>query len=197
MAYDPLSDGDVETAAHRLANFYDQVIAQVPSSSPPPGTEGQFIYETDTNKLRGHNASTFVDFGRLSGIDTWTPQIDQGASTNIAKTTTTAMYVRIGNVVLCWTTLALTAAGSAGSSVTVTLPVAPTGYTANDCIGSGHILDASAGANSAVVSVWFSSGSAVVFQIDSSAAAGRWGVNPNIALASGDSIRFQAMYRVA
>jgi hypothetical protein len=197
MAYDPLSDGEGLTAAYTLTNWTDQVISQVTSGTRPTGTEGQYIYETDTNKLLGHNGTTFVDFGRLSGVDTWTPQIDQGASTNIAKTTTTAMYVRIGNIVICWAHLVLTAGGTAGSSATVTLPVAPSGHTANDCIGSGHILDTSAGANSAVVSVWFSSGSAVVFQIDSSAAAGRWGLNPNVALASGDAIRFQAMYRAA
>ena len=197
MAYDPIADGEGLTAAWMLANVSDQVISQVTAGTHPTGTEGQFIYETDTGSVKGHDGSAFVEFGRLSGAGTWTPQIDQGASTNISKTVTTAFYVRFGNIVLAWANLALTASGSAGSAVTVTLPVAPSGHNANDSIGGGQVNDSSSATNALVVDVWFNSGSTVYFQAASVASAGRWGAVPNVALASGDSIRFHVMYRVA
>jgi hypothetical protein len=185
------------SAATLNALIRDQVISTTTSGARPTGTAGQFIYETDTGRVMVYNGSTWMEFGRTSGGQTWTPQIDQGATTNITKTITTARFVQVGNVCYVWCTLALTGAGTAGSAVTVTLPVTPASYNANDSMGSGHIVDASAGANSANVSVWYSGGAAVYFQIDSTAAAGRWGTNPSIALASGDGIRFTAQYLTA
>jgi hypothetical protein len=191
------ADGDVITASSHNANCRDQVISTVTSGTRPAGTEGQVIYETDTDAFQAYNGG-WMEYGRTAGATTWTPQIDQGASTNLAKTVTTAFYVRIGNIVFAWGTLALTASGTAGSGVTVSLPVTGVGYAANDSIGVGYISDASAGSNSANCSAWIQAGLATVaFQQDTTTVAGRWGANPNIALASGDSIRFSVTYRVA
>jgi hypothetical protein len=197
MPYNPPNDGDVLDETLLLNDVWDQVIAQVTSGSRPTGTEGQVIYETDTGAYQAHDGSTFVEAGRLSGSTTYTPQIDQGGTTNIAKTVTSARYIRDRNIVEVWVQLALTAAGTANNPVIVTLPVAPSGHTSFDPIGIGHITDASVGANSSVAIVYWVSGSNVQFQIDSTATAGRWGSNPNVALASGDTIRFHARYTVA
>ena len=191
------ADGDVVTASVLNTYVRDQVISQVTSGTRPTGTAGQEIYETDTGRKMIYNGSAWLELGRTTGVQTWTPQVDQGATTNIGKTVVLARYVQVGNITFVWCTLTMTGAGTAGSSVTVTLPVAASGYNVNDPIGSGQVADSSAGANSAIVGVWINSSSTVCFQIDSTASAGRWGLNPNIALASGDAIRFEAQYVTA
>ena len=184
------------SAATLNANLRDQVTTSCTSASRPTGTAGQIIFETDTGRYMVYTGSVWLELARISGSQTYTPQLDQGATTNIAKTGT-PRFIQHGNETIVWGTLAVTAAGTAGSPVTVSLPVTPSGYSANDQIGYGHIIDASAGANSSFCSAWFNGSAGVIFQIDSTAAAGRWGQAPSIALASGDSIRYSLSYLTA
>ena len=56
----------------------------------------------------------------------WTstsPQIDQGVTTNIAKTVTYSKFARYGRTIHWVFKLTLTAGGTSGQIVTVTLPV--------------------------------------------------------------------------
>ena len=193
MPINTVADNDVLTASFWNANVRDQVVSTTTSGARPSGTEGQVIYETDTDAFQVYNGG-WIEYGRTAGATTWTPQIDQGATTNIAKTVVTAFYIRRGNIVDAWCTLAVTASGTAGSNLTVTLPVAPVGYTANDPLGSAYVNDSSAAANSTASQAWYVSGSTLLFR---AIGGTNWGVSPNVAIASGDSIRFQVSYRVA
>jgi hypothetical protein len=186
MPYNPPSDGDVLDETLLLDDVWNQVIAQVTSASRPTGAEGQVIYETDTGRYLTFNGSTWVQFAgnAASAFNSYTTQIDQGASTNIAKTTNYSQYQIMGN--LCyWTfSVSLTAAGTAGSQVTLTTPV--TMATTAPGVGSGRIADASA-PNQYVVH-WIPASTTTIRGFTTSAATSAWGVSPNLALASGDGI---------
>ena len=132
----------------------------------------------------------------LYGTDsTYTPQIDQGATTNIAKTVNEARYVQVGRIVHVWVFLTLTAAGTAGSSATVTLPVTASGHAAGAPVGHCLVYDTSTttryNGNAEIVST-----TTVGFGVDG-VNTGPWGATPNLALASGDQLRFHATYIVA
>lgn len=60
-------------------------------------------------------------FGQFT---TWTPQVDQGVTTNIAKTVQVARYKEIGKLIEFEMRLSMTGAGTASSKITITLPVA-------------------------------------------------------------------------
>lgn len=187
MPYNPPSDGDVLTATLLLDDVWDQVIAQVTSASRPTGTEGQVIYETDTGRFYAHDGSGFVQFGGIasSATNTHTPQIDQGATTNIAKTTTYSQYQRFGN--LCWWSFSLTVtgAGTLANIVTVTTPVTMTSTSAS--AGAGHITDASA--TTGYTGMWFPASTTTLRLYVDTATTAAWGQSPSIALANGDTIR--------
>jgi hypothetical protein len=195
MPYNPPADGDELTAALALADLWDQVIAQVTAATRPPGTAMQLIGETDTGRFQAHDGSGYVQFGGLTAaaLNTHTPQIDQGASTNIAKTTVYSQYQRFGNLCFWSFAFAMTAAGTAGTQFTLTTPV--TMATTNTGLGSGRVLDASA--PNAYIGHWLPATSTLIrFYVDT-AATGAWGLNPNLALASGDSIHGQVWLPVA
>lgn len=141
-----------------------------------------------------YNGTTWVrtDLGQK----TYTPQVDQGASTNISKSIVLNRYMVVGGICHVWVSVSMSGAGTAGSPVTVTLPVAENGFAAFDPIGVGQITDSSAGTNSAVCEAWLGSSSTVYFQQSDTSSAGRWGQFPNIALASGDAIRFAVAYPI-
>lgn len=125
---------------------------------------------------------------------TYTPQVDQGVTTNIAKTTTEARYVQTGRIVDVWVQLAMTAAGTAGSAVTVTLPVTASGHSNDTPLGAGWIYDVS-GVGYYGLTVVQNSTTTVKFFGGSVGSA--WGGTPSIALASGDKIGFYVRYVVA
>jgi hypothetical protein len=186
MPYNPVADNAELTAAHMLAEFYDQVIAQVTAASRPAGVEGQVIYETDTGRYMAYNGSGWVQFGgtAASALNSYTTQIDQAGTTNIAKTTNYSQYQIMGN--LCyWTfSLSLTAAGTAGTQFTLTTPV--TMATTNTGLGSGRVLDASI--PTAYIGHWIPASTTTIRFFVDTAATGAWGLNPNLAFASGDGI---------
>ena len=126
---------------------------------------------------------------------TYTPQIDQGVTTNIAKTVTEARYVQTGRIVDVWFQLALTAAGTAGSAVSVTLPVTASGHSTNVPVGEGLIFDTST--STRYQGVWELASSTTLIFGYSQASASAWGAVPSIALASGDSLRGHVRYIVA
>lgn len=186
MPYNTKSDGDGLTASFVNANWRDQVISTVTSGTRPSGTEGQFIYETDTDKVYVYNGG-WVQFGGSSSTATatHTPQIDQGASTNIAKTTSYSQYQQIGSLVWWSFTLSMTGSGSAGSQVTVTTPVTLASTSA--ILGNADFYDASTTTHYNGT-VYAASSTSIRLFVDVTTNAA-WGANPNVGLASGDVLR--------
>ena len=129
------------------------------------------------------------------GWNSYTPQIDQGATTNIAKTVTYARYLQFGKLVIAQGSVTMSAAGTAGSAVRVSLPVTPdaTAITASLPVGSGMVYDASASA--AYSSLAAHSTGALVFSTGST--VGSVGAAPSFALAASDQIRWAVMYEAA
>lgn len=125
---------------------------------------------------------------------TYTPQIDQGATTNIAKTIDIAQHRRVGAHIDLELNLAVTGAGTAGAQVTVTLPVA-SAWTGFPLLGVGGIYDASA--NTMYVGAVTQASTTTITIETSGIAPGGWGVSPNLALANTDRIRCSIRYRVA
>lgn len=80
--------------------------------------------------------------GAYGAWTSWTPRVDQGASTNIAKTVHWAKYVKDGKKVTVQGRLSITGAGTVGGPITIlNLPVAAVSYSL--IVGVGTLYDAS------------------------------------------------------
>ena len=99
----------------------------VTSGTRPSGAEvyeGRRIYETDTSMWQSYDGSAWSPIGPVDGALTdWTPTVDQGANTNIAKSSTYAKYSRVGRQVHASFRVVLSGAGATGT-VLISLPVA-------------------------------------------------------------------------
>lgn len=187
---------DVVTASDLNTQYRDQVISTVTSGTRPSGTEGQVIYETDTDLLYIYNGG-WVRFGASSGWTSFTPTLTQSSA--VTKTVTYAKYEKIGRFVAMVVRLDVTGTGTANSAVTVSPPF--TAAAANDIpLGTGYIYDASSGSPFAPAIVSFSTTTALHF-IDTTASAsvylGQTGTIFSSALASGDVISISALYEAA
>lgn len=131
--------------------------------------------------------------------NSYTPQIDQGASTNIGKTIGYAKYVRVGKFVRVQAQLALTGAGTSGSEITVTLPVARA-YSGSSfhVVGNGMVADVAGGSGAQACNVTGVAGSASAVKFVPTGTTTGMGASPNsFALASGDVISFTCEYEAA
>jgi hypothetical protein len=127
----------------------------------------------------------------------WTPQIDQGATTNIAKTVNYARYLKIGRFVLASAHMSITGTGTTNNAVIVTLPSgANIASTAIIALGSGRVVDQSV-ADYQVIAIRQSATSIVFVNAAGNTAGGVVGINPNFALASPDVITFTIMYEAS
>lgn len=121
----------------------------------------------------------------------WTPQLDQGASSNIAKTINYAKYARVGRTIFFVIDASITGAGTAGSGITMTLPV--TAAASQSRIGVAQYYDASLNTSSGGMTVLSDTTHVAVFTL-----LGDYvGVNPNIATANGDIIHYAGTYEAA
>ena len=121
-------------------------------------------------------------------VATYTPQIEQGATTNIAKTINEARWIQPGDVADVWVQLTLTAAGTAGSNVSVTLPTSEIGHASQSVLGHGWINNAT----EYDVQVVVNAAGSVIFRPYN--VVGYWGSSPSVALASTNLINFHARY---
>src|SRR6476659_5653960 len=87
---------DVVAASDLNTQFRDQVVSTVTSGTRPTGTEGQVIYETDTDLLYIYNGG-WVRFGASGAWTSWTPTLVQSSA--VTKTVTYAKYEKIGRKV--------------------------------------------------------------------------------------------------
>jgi hypothetical protein len=184
-------------AATYNANVRDQVITQCTSGTrPATPVEGQHIHETDTDLLYCYNGTGWEQVGGIGGWTTFTPQIDQGATTNIAKTVNYSKWTRGPRRMITWTfDLTMTGAGTAGSVVTLTLPVAAAS-TSSCRGGGGYVFDTST--STPYGGAWgaYASTTLIRFRGDWSG-AGSWGSAPSIALAAGDELNGSITYEAA
>lgn len=141
------------------------------------------------------NAEIRDPLAALSGAwDTYTPTLAQGASSNIAKTVNMAAYIHFGKLVILNFSLTATAAGTAGSQVTITLPV--TAALTGLYVGAGSYNDASSSAFYPAIISLASTTTLRMVRSDTQPTSGV-GADPNIAVASTDVLSGFAIYQAA
>ena len=125
--------------------------------------------------------------------ETWTPTVTQTG--NVTVTINYAKYTRIQKLVVAQFYLTVTGTGTAGSAVSVSLPI--TNYAASSqMVGGGFIFDASA-TNLYTVQSQIASTTTVQFYSDQTGTASFWGIAPNVGLAVNDQIRCTVSYEAA
>ena len=116
----------------------------VTSGTRPSGAEvyeGRRIYETDTSMWQSYDGSAWSPIGPVDGALTdWTPTVDQGASTNIGKSSTYAKVSRVGRQIQATFRVVFNASGTDGSAIVVSLPVAAAATSNITAIGSGVFI---------------------------------------------------------
>ena len=128
--------------------------------------------------------------------NSYTPTVDQGASTNIAKTVNYAKYLQFGKLVICQVSLSMTGAGTSGAWISVTLPA--TAATSALIVGSGRYVDTSGSYYTATA--YTLSTTKVVLIVDATTTTTGTkaiGEDPAIAVASGDAFQFSVIYEAA
>jgi hypothetical protein len=121
----------------------------------------------------------------------WTPQLDQGGTTNIAKTVTNARYIKTGKLVICQFQFTITGTGTAGADVAVSYPSNPLSHA----IGAAWYYDASANTRYVLTSI-AGSATRMVFLHDTSAGAA-FGTAPAFAVGNNDVLSAQLTYEAA
>lgn len=123
--------------------------------------------------------------------NSFVPVVTQGGGP-IANTVTYSKYLRMGKTVMFNFRLDMTAAGSAGTAIKVSLPFATSGLFY--VVGNGWVYDLSA--NLMYSGGWTTDGTNVYIHTDGFA-GGAWGINPSIGLASGDLLSGSCVYEAA
>jgi hypothetical protein len=106
-------------------------------------------YPIDTDTLAGKSVQQAIQ-DQANAIDApwgawtgWTPVLNQGATSNIAKTVDRARYKQRGKLIKFEFRLTVTGTGTANAAVTLTTPPANAVANGYDLIGFGGILDSS------------------------------------------------------
>lgn len=193
MPYTTFSDGSVLTASQVNTNFRDQVVSTVTSGTRPSGTEGQIIYETDTDLLYIYNGG-WVRFGASGGWTSYTPTLTQSAT--VTKTVTYAKYEKIGRMVTVNINLAITGTGTAASAINIGIPF--TAATSGLIVGSGVWNDNGTGfypfiaglATTTTLQCWDATQAATNILAGAGSAT-------TAAMASGDTIQLCATYEAS
>ena len=114
-------------------------------SSPRTWTTGELVTAAELNQEIRDNLNAAFPIG-VGAWTAWTPQLDQGATTNIAKTVAYARYMQIGKLFIASFSLTVTGTGTASAAITLTYPAtAGSGPAGSDIpIGTGFVFDTSA-----------------------------------------------------
>lgn len=123
------------------------------------------------------------DNGLIRAKD-WNPQLDQGASLNIAKTIGYAYGTKVGRLCTLWWSVTATGTGTATNAVTITIPQGWEPTTAIGAIGIGFYADAGVATYCGVCS--FQGTNRIGLYRTDVTITGLVGFDPNIAVASGD-----------
>lgn len=158
--------------------------------------EGMQVYQLDTNTLYTYDGTSWWTTGiAAASVTAFTSTISQGASTNIAKTTNYSQYRIVDGICEWWFNYAMTAAGTAGSQVTLTLPVTSGLTTVGTTLGNGMIYDSSV--PTIDTGQWEIVTSTTISLAVGESTSAPWGTSPNLALASGDLIRGHVRFPVS
>jgi hypothetical protein len=197
MPYTTRADGDVITASSHNANCRDQVVSTVTSGTRPSGTEGQIIYETDTDLYRAYLGG-WIDWGSLGAWQTYTPTLTQSGI--VTKTVTYARYNKIGRQVTLAIRLDFTGAGTGNNAILVGLPL--TAAVAGDVpLGQGIFYDSAPTPQIYVAAAVLNSTTTIGFYDATTPTGvvklGQTGTSFNGAVASGDAILINGTYESA
>lgn len=111
------------------------------ATRPAGPTEGDTIYETDTDKLRAYNGTAWATVAYCGNPDTWTPAVLNNGQAAVTKTVTHAWYKHIGKHVEFSFRLDITGASAGTGAILASIPV--TAARAGDVVGTGWFFDAS------------------------------------------------------
>jgi len=167
-------------------------VADLPAASA--ALEGVMMFQKDTNELKICDGSSWV-----SMLDT--DNTPMGAWINTSGTTISqsnavtftiyySKYIKLGRLVHWNFAYAITGAGTAGTAITLSLPVSI--FTQISVIGSGWVYDASTNTRYAFIAEVNSSNSISLVGDWSTGFA--WGAVPSLGLANGDQIRGSLTY---
>ena len=116
-------------------------------ASAPTGAELRDCREfVDPNtRLRwiwSDSEAAWVSSGPVDGaLISWTPIVDQGASTNISKSSTYAVYSRQGRQITATFRVVMSASGTAGGRVAISFPVAPASNVTSNLTDVGSFVN--------------------------------------------------------
>jgi hypothetical protein len=122
--------------------------------------------------------------------ETYTPTLTQGVT--VSKTTVVARYCQFQKTVIVIIQLNPTSAGTAGSAISVGLPIAARANN-NQIVGTGYIYDNSPQFNYNVTAYLISTTAFNSLYQGGSP----WGTSPSLAIANGDQLQFMITYEVA
>lgn len=123
----------------------------------------------------------------------WVPQINQGATTDIAKTTTYGKYFQTGQRVEVQARMTLTAVGTGGSPITIEdLPLA--GVSTAGVVGVAEVVNG--GSIYKALVIWLNATQWQLYPANTTTANGL-GSAPSFALAIGDLISIHASYEAS
>lgn len=114
----------------------------------------------------------------------WNPQLDQGATTNIAKIVGYAYGTKVGRVCTAWWSVTAQGPGTVTNAITITIPPGWEPALSVAVIGLGFYSDAGVGTYPGVAS-FVGTNRIGLFRSDTTV-SGFIGFDPNIAVASGD-----------
>lgn len=173
-------DNAVPSSSTLNSNLRDQVVTQCTSGTrPSTPVEGQYIYETDTDRTLVYNGSAWVIMAEPR--QTWSPTITQGAA--VAGTVTRGWFRRSNGFFEARLRWIATAAGTAGNAVVVSSPL--TLADLNDGGGSFNMLDA----GTTIYAGYTESINTTQFQLSVSGNFGYLGLAPVYTIAANDVLK--------
>jgi len=116
-------------------------------ASLPTGSErrdGRRILDPNTRLVWcwSDSEAAWVSSGPVDGaLISWTPTVDQGASTNISKSSTYAVYSRQGRQITATFRVVMSASGTAGGRVAISFPVAPASNVTSNLTDVGSFVN--------------------------------------------------------
>jgi hypothetical protein len=138
---------------------------------------------------------TAADLNAIGAWTAYTPVLAQNGTRT--ATVDYAEYCQINKMCIANVRLTCTTSGSAGSNITVTLPVSASATATRPIVGSGYFYDDSL-TDIRLVSVWRANSTTVAFSVEEGTSDSTGlGWVPSLALANNDIINFSIVYQVA
>jgi hypothetical protein len=122
----------------------------------------------------------------------YTPTLTQSAT--VTKTMTYAKYVKVGRMVTVQGVLAVTGTGTASQPIIIGLPVTSASSLTSQTIGTGYVLDVSAGAQYLAHAIFATATSIYLLPSTGTAGSALGSSVMTAALASGDTVAINVTY---